>query len=87
MLLLCRKKGDLPINELLRLACIYAESDRRGFLHAIGDGDDELAKETREFIRQIRAYRDRRWGRTAMEAEIEDNMVEKRMDDIIRDSA
>ncbi len=51
----------MPINELLRLACLYAEQDRNGFIDAHSGMEDEPAcVEAVEFLQQLRAYRIRR---------------------------
>lgn len=60
----------LPVSELLRLACIYAEQDRAGMLRALHDGDPEK-NEVRAFLKQLRAYRLKRWGKTKLEHFIE----------------
>lgn len=57
----------LSISELLRLACIYAEAFEVEFLTAIKGTDQELEKETADFIRQLRKYRLKRWGKTKLE--------------------
>jgi hypothetical protein len=51
----------LPVSELLRLACIYAEQDREAFAMAVGEGQER--QEADQFIEQVRAYRRKRWGR------------------------
>lgn len=57
------------VNELLYLACVYAESDRQSFLYSIENtGDQELIAETKAFLEQLRTYRLKRWGKTKMEA-------------------
>ena len=63
----------LPIDELLRLACIYAETDREEYQRSIeGAGmEDEKAK-TAAFLKQLREYRLKRWGRTSLEAAMDE---------------
>lgn len=61
------KADRLPVDELLRLACIYAEQDRQEYAAAIHGCDAEAEQETAEFLRQLRAYRLRRWGKTKLE--------------------
>ncbi len=61
----------LPVSELLRLACIYAEADRTEFL-ACNRHDPEQFAKTREFLAQLRAYRLKRWGKTRLEQAIEE---------------
>lgn len=64
--------GKLTVSELLRLACIYAETSAQEVLDAHDHCDDEsaliLKEETRAFLKQLRAYRRRRWGLTRVEA-------------------
>jgi hypothetical protein len=57
-------KKKLLIDELLRLACIYAECDRKEYLRCVGHIDSGEAAETKEFLKQLRAYRLKRWGKT-----------------------
>ena len=53
------------VSELLRLACLYAEQDREGFIAAYEGMEDEPAcREAIEFLTELRAYRRRRWGRS-----------------------
>lgn len=58
-------------SELLRLACIYAEQDRLGLIDAYSGCDspeDEAMKaEWTEYVKQLRAYRLKRWGKTQFE--------------------
>ena len=58
----------MKANELLRLACIYAEQDRQAFIDAYDHmkDDPEYAK-TKKFLEELRAYRKKRWGATALE--------------------
>lgn len=56
------------ISELLRLACLYAEQNREGFIAAHeGMEDDPACVEAKTFLAQLRAYRMKRWGRTKIE--------------------
>jgi hypothetical protein len=68
-------KGDamkkIPVDELLRLACLYAEQDRESFIDATNGSDPEYAAEQAEFVRQLRAYRLKRWGKTQSEVMLE----------------
>ena len=58
----------IKIDELLRLACIYAESDRQEFLRCIEHTDmKEEIQETEAFLKQLVAYRKKRWGKTPLE--------------------
>ncbi len=62
----------LPVGELLRLACIYAERDQQEYARCIAKGTDAgmvaEQEETAAFLRQLRAYRLKRWGKTKLEA-------------------
>lgn len=63
------RRKPLPVSELLRLACVYAEANEREHLRCIADtGDEDEIAKTRAFIWQIRDYRLRRWGKTRLEA-------------------
>jgi RecB family exonuclease len=63
----------LPVDELLRLACIYAEIDREGYLMAINkSGAAEEKARTEAFLKQLREYRWRRWGKTGLECQLEE---------------
>lgn len=54
----------LSVDQLLRMACMYADQDRAGFLAAYAHmPNDEAAVEAREFLGQLRAYRRKRWGK------------------------
>lgn len=61
----------LPVSELLRLACIYAERDQLEYLRCISNDDSEdglvLITETKKYIEQLQEYRIRRWGKTSLE--------------------
>jgi hypothetical protein len=68
--------SKLSVNELLRLACLYAERDQEGFIDAMSDlipdkpgqpedEDNKAAiRDAEAFVKQIRAYRLKRWART-----------------------
>ncbi len=59
---------NLPVDELLRLACIYAEQDRESIITAYANmPDDPEAVKAGEFLKQLRVYRRKRWGRTKHE--------------------
>lgn len=62
-------------DEMLRLACIYAEEDRRAFVDCMagctGTEDEALKAETMAFVKKLHAYRVKRWGRTANEANLD----------------
>lgn len=60
-------RAKIKVDELLRLACIYAEDDRLDFVAAVRESDPDLAAETVEFLTQLRAYRLKRWGKTKRE--------------------
>lgn len=62
----------LPEDELLRLACIYAESDREALVAAYEHMPrDPERKRAERFLKQLRAYRLKRWGQTNLEATME----------------
>jgi hypothetical protein len=63
----------LPVSELLRLACIYAERDQQEFAHSIASCDDMEVEQEKvaDFVTQLREYRLKRWGRTKLEQEME----------------
>lgn len=66
------KPKKLPVDELLRLACIYAETDQEEHARCIAHTDDEEDKaKTEAFLKQLRAYRLKRWGKTKLEAAME----------------
>jgi hypothetical protein len=77
----------LSTNEMLRLACYYAERDQLAFLDSIANctGEDyaEIRKETERFIRQIHAYRMKRWGKTEGER-IEDGLGSVALEELLR---
>lgn len=55
-------------DELLRLACIYAEQDRQAFVEAYASmPNDPAAKKARKFLKALKAYRLKRWGKTTGE--------------------
>ena len=55
-------------DELLRRACLYAERDQEAFVEAYAHMlNDPAAKKAISFLRQLRAYRLKRWGRTKLE--------------------
>jgi hypothetical protein len=57
----------LTIDELTRLAFIYGEQDRMGLADACGF-DTRDGKRALSVAKQMRAYRMKRWGKTALEA-------------------
>ena len=53
------------VDELLRMACIYAEQDREAFIQAYaGLESDDAAVEAVQFLKQLRSYRRKRWGQS-----------------------
>lgn len=56
-------KQKLKINELTRLAFIYAEQDRRSLGDAYSEGSEER-KQYYELAEQFRQYRLKKWGKT-----------------------
>lgn len=64
--------GDAE-DELLRLACIYAESDRESFIQCHEHmPNDPACKRAVRFLSKLRAYRLKRWGKTALESELDE---------------
>jgi hypothetical protein len=63
----------LSVDELLRLACVFAEMDREEYLRCVANGGPDSPEyvETAEFLKQLRAYRMRRWGKTHVEKAVE----------------
>lgn len=55
-------KEKLSTDELLRLACQYAQNDQESLLEALGDSSPEATAETQDFLDQLREYRRKRWG-------------------------
>lgn len=58
----------IPAGELLRMACLYAIDYRVDFLrcYANCEGDPhyaEMLAEERAYLKQLRAYYRRRWGK------------------------
>lgn len=73
----------LPISELLRLACMFAEQDRKSFIECYGKSpDDPVAVEAREFVEQLHAYRVKRWGKSRHEV-VAENAREVTVDQIL----
>lgn len=62
-------------GEMLRLACIYAESDQQEFLRCwtddVSDEGKRVTRETKAFLKKVRAYRLKRWGKTQGEIILE----------------
>ena len=61
----------MSIDELTRCAFIWAEQDRSSLVQCYDDRDSQKAIHQNQ-VKQLRAYRLKKWGRTAMEA-IEEN--------------
>lgn len=57
----------LRVDELTRLAFLWAEQDRAAMAHAWAKGTPERAEAENQRL-QLNAYRMKRWGRTQMEA-------------------
>ncbi len=67
-----KSNDKLSVDELLRRACIYAERDQQEYAAAIAHTDSPEGKaEVEAFLRQLRAYRKKRWGKTRLEVAIE----------------
>lgn len=59
------KSKKRSVSQLLFLACVYAEQDRRGMA---GADQGEAGAKALQLARELHAYRVKRWGRTAFEA-------------------
>lgn len=63
-------------DEMLRLACIYAERDQLELLDAWEHCNDRDGKKVKreiiKFLKKLRAYRSKRWGMTKLEKACED---------------
>lgn len=61
----------LTVDEMTRLAFVYAEQDRIGLLDAYSGCDSaedvQFKAELRALIKQMREYRVKRWGKTQFE--------------------
>jgi len=61
-------KKKFTVDELLRIACIRAEQDTEALLDAHSNcPDDPLVATETEYLKQLKAYRMKRWGRTKLE--------------------
>lgn len=81
----CMKAAKLSVDELLRLACVYAEQDRQGFLGACSHMlDDPAAVAAKHYLGQLREYRKKRWGKTELEDRLEKG-AERKMNDVLED--
>lgn len=65
-----RKPKKFTLEELTRLAFIYAEQDRQAMVSAWPEGTPEHEYAMCEFA-QLRAYRMKRWGKTQFESDTE----------------
>ena len=61
-------KKRYTVDELLRLACIYAERDRLEYIDSVSHCEDGEKEEAERFLNELRAYRMKRWGKTKLEA-------------------
>ena len=68
-----RSVRSLSVDELTRLAFIWAEQDRAAMAEAWAEGTPERAEAENQY-QQLKAYRTKRWGRTQMEAILEKPM-------------
>jgi hypothetical protein len=61
----------MKVDELLRLACIYAEQDRIQFIDAMSncttEEDREIVNREKEYLKELIKYRNMRWGRSKSE--------------------
>lgn len=78
--------GKFTVSEMLRLACLYAEQDREAFIDASSHmPDDPAYREAVAFLRELRAYRRRRWGRCG--PDVLDDCKSVPVSQVIRDRA
>ncbi len=65
------------VSELTRLAFIYAEQDRLGYADAVRQSDPEWYTEAMQLVKEMRAYRMKRWGKSRNDAleEIQNTQV------------
>lgn len=56
------------VDELTRLAFVHGEDDRRNMAEC---DNSDYGKEQRRLADAMRAYRIKRWGKTALEADME----------------
>lgn len=60
----------LSASEILRRACISAEQNELSFAESVSN-DAKLYEETMDYVRQLRAYRIKRWGRSRLEKQLD----------------
>lgn len=65
-----KKSKRIPVDELTRLAFIYAQQDREAMLSCVSESSDEY-KKVEELVEQLRNYRLKRWGRTKFECDFD----------------
>lgn len=58
------------VNELTRLAFIYAELDRDSMAKCCQPGD-EYGQRQAQLAKEFREYRIKRWGKTQLEVDLE----------------
>lgn len=64
--------AKISASELLRLACVYAEQDRESFIVSYSHmPDDPACQEAMAYLKQLKAYRLKRWGKGVLESELE----------------
>ena len=62
----------MKTSELLRKACIYAEQDRLGLIDVYsGNPEEPVVADAFQFLKELKAYRIKRWGKTKLEVELE----------------
>lgn len=78
------KLKRIPVDELMRLAFLWAEQDRMGFVEANHPGTPERATAEHQY-QQLHAYRIKRWGPTQFETDMENaTLVEIRSTRFLR---
>jgi hypothetical protein len=63
------KPKKLSVDELTRLAFVWAEQDRATLAEAWGDSEE--GKQTENQAALLRAYRLKKWGKTKLESTLE----------------
>lgn len=63
------KPKKYPVDELLRLACLHAEASIETGIQCYLTQEQADAEEN--LLQQLRAYRIKRWGKTAVDAAYE----------------
>lgn len=62
----------LSVNELTRLAFVYAEQDRETWLSCAKGEPQEDIERNEKLLKQLKEYRLKRWGKTKLEVVMEE---------------